>query len=165
MKKLVLVLAAATFALAAPLMAGAAEHGSMDMDHGDMKMDYGAMKMEKGGMMTMGKVIHQGKVDGVKFTVRAIDIKAKMEKMGMKETNHIMVMFSDAKTGKAMADGEVTMKIVGPDKSEQVKKLMGMEEGFGSDFVLAQKGKYGIMAKFKLGGNKVQQFKFWYTVK
>lgn len=157
MKKMVLVLAAAMFALAAPQMVGAAEHGSMDMNHGGMKMEHGGM--------SLGKVIHQGKADGVKFTVRAIDIKAKMEKMGMKETNHIMVMFTDAKSGKAMADGEVTMKIVGPDKSEQVKKLMGMEEGFGSDFILAQKGKYGIMAKFKLSGGKVQQFKFWYTVK
>lgn len=158
MKKLVPVLAAATFALAAPLMAGAAEHGSMGMDHGSMKMD-------KGGMMAMGKVVHQQVVDGVKVTVRMIDIKAKMEKMGMKETNHIMVMFTDPKTGKALGEGEVNMKVVGPDKTEQVKKLMGMEEGFGSDFVLAKKGKYGIMAKFKLKDGKVRSVKFWYEMK
>ena len=45
----------------------------------------------------------------------------------MKETHHIMVMFTDAKSGKDVSSGEVKVKVMGPDKSEQVKDLMGME--------------------------------------
>ena len=162
MKKLAVILAAGTLALAAPVFA----HEGMDMpmDHGSMKMEHGAMQ-HKGGMMAMGKMIHQGMVDGVKATFNAIDIKAKMAKMGMKETHHIMVMFTDAKTGKMMSNGEVMIKIMGPDKSEQTKNLMGMEGGFGADFTMPKKGKYGIMCKFKLDDGKVHSTKFWYTVK
>jgi len=76
-----------------------------------------------------------------------------------------MIMFSDAKTGKMLSEGEVKVKIVGPDKSEQVKTLMGMGGGFGSDVNLSVKGKYGIMSKFLLKDGKVMSCKFWYEVK
>ena len=153
MKKIVLVIAAASFALAAPLAALA----EMDMDHGSMKMEHGSHMM--------GNVVHEEVVDGVKASFSVLDIGAKMKEAGMKETHHIMVMFKDAKTGKALTEGEVKVKVVGPDKAEQVKDLMGMEGGFGSDFTLPKKGKYGVMAKFKLKDGKVRTAKFWYTVK
>jgi hypothetical protein len=76
-----------------------------------------------------------------------------------------MVMFTDARTGKMLSGGEVKIKVTGPDKSEQVKDLMGMEGGFGSDFTLTKKGKYGVMCKFKLTDGKVRSAKFRYTVK
>lgn len=157
MRKLVLA-TAVTLALAAPAAFAAMDHESMPMDHGSMKMEHG------GGHM-MGKVVHQEVVDGVKATFSVMDIKAKMKEMGMNATHHIMVMFTDAKTGKMMSGGEAKIKVMGPDKSEQVKDLMGMEGGFGSDFTLAKKGKYGVMCKFKLADGKVRQVKFWYTVK
>ncbi len=153
MKKLAVILAVASFAVAAPLAALA-----------DMDMEHGSMKMEHGGHM-MGKVAHEEMVDAVKVTFSVLDIKAKMKEMGMKETHHIMVMFKDAKTGKALSTGEVKVKVMGPDKSEQVKDLMGMEGGFGADFTMPKKGKYGVMAKFKLRDGKVRSAKFWYTVK
>ncbi len=154
MKKLALILAVASIALTAPLAALA----EMDMEHG-------SMKMEHGGMMSMGKLAHEEVVDGVKATFKVIDIKAKMKEMGMKETHHIMVVFTDAKSGKQLKEGAVTVKVQGPDKAEQVKELMGMEGGFGSDFTLPNKGKYGVMARFKLADGKVRSVKFWYTVK
>jgi hypothetical protein len=85
--------------------------------------------------------------------------------MGMKETHHIMVMFTDAKSGAKLGEGEVKLKVTGPDKKDQVKELMGMEGGFGADFTMPEKGKYGVMAKFKLKDGKVRNVKFWYTVK
>jgi len=154
------VLIAALFALAAPLTSFAA------MDHGSMEgMDQGSMKMDHGGMMAMGKLAHEEVVDGVKATFRIIDIKEKMEKMGMKETHHIMVVFTDAKSGKQLGEGDVKVKVMGPDKSEQTKELMGMEGGFGSDFSMPKKGKYGVMCKFQLKDGKTRSAKFWYTVK
>src|SRR5450759_4266097 len=125
MKKMT-ALIAAVLAVSAPLAA-------LAMDHDSMPMDHGSMKMEHAGHM-MGNVVHEEVVDGVKATFSVIDIKAKMKEMGMKETHHIMVMFTDAKSGKPLGEGEVTVKVQGPDKAEQVKELMGMESGFGADF-------------------------------
>jgi dihydrodipicolinate reductase len=83
----------------------------------------------------------------------------------MKETHHIMVEFKDAKSGKALTEGEVKVKVMRPDKSEQTKELMGMEGHFGADFDLSKKGKYGVMARFKLTDGKMRSAKFWYSVK
>ncbi|HJV37125.1 hypothetical protein [Geomonas sp.] len=157
MKKLVVTLAAA-IALCAPTFA-LAEMDHMNMDHGSMKMDHG------GGMMAHGKVIHEEVVSGVKGTFTLLDIKSKMEKMGMKETHHLMVVFTDPKTKKKLSEGEVKFKIMGPDKSEQVKETMAMEGGFGADVTMPAKGKYGIMVRSKLADGKTRDFKFWYVVK
>ena len=162
MRKMVLILAAATFALSTPLMAMDHEghdHGSMPMGHGDHSM------------MEMGNVAHQEVVDGVKAVFKVLSMKEHMKAMKMempkdvKETHHIMVEFKDAKSGKALTEGEVKVKVQGPDKAEQTKDLMGMQGHFGADFDLAKKGKYGVMCKFKLADGKVRQAKFWYTVK
>jgi len=157
--KRIIVLVAAALALSAPVASFAMDHDSMDMGHGDHSM------------MKMGSVAHEEVVDGVKATFKVISMKEHMKAMkmempeGMKETHHIMVEFKDAKTGKALTEGEVKMKVQGPDKSEQTKDLMGMQGHFGADFDLSKKGKYGVMCKFQLKDGKVRTSKFWYTVK
>ena len=159
MKKKMIVVAVVSCALLAPLGASAMDHDAMPMEHGSMKMEHG------GGMMVMGKMAHEEVVDGVKATFKVIDIKAKMEKMGQKATHHIMVMFTDAKTGKMLSKGEATVKVLAPDKTTQVKPLMGMEGGFGADFTMPGTGKYGVMCKFRLADGKTRSVKFWYQVK
>ena len=135
-----------------------------------------AMDHEK-MMAGMGNVAHEEVVEGVKATFKIIGMKERMKEMNMempkgtKETHHIMVEFKDVKSGKALAEGEVKIKTQGPDKAEQVKDLpamsgmAGMGAHFGADFVLPKKGKYGIMAKFKLKDGKTRSAKFWYEVK
>jgi hypothetical protein len=128
------------------------------------------MNMEHGGgMMEKGKPAHEEVVDGVKATFKMMSMKEHMKDMdmpkGMKETHHLMVVFKDAKTDKALTEGEVKVKVQGPDKSEQTKDLMVMEGHFGADFDLSKAGKYGMMTKFKLKDGKVRSVKFWYTVK
>lgn len=155
--KITTVLIAAFFALAAPMASFAAMdhagHGSMDMEHG----------------VQMGDVAHQEVVDGVKVTFRVMSMKEHMQAMNMphkmNETHHIAVEFKDARTGKAMTEGEVKVKVQGPDKKTQTRDLMGMQGHFGADFDLAKKGKYGVMCKFQLQDGKVRSAKFWYTVK
>jgi hypothetical protein len=158
MKKTSIIIAAAALALSIPLSLPAMEH-----DHGAMHAGHG------GQMMQMGTVVHQEVAGGVKATFSIIDMRAQLKgsevPKGMNETHHLMVRFADAKTGKTLTSGEVKVKVIGPDKSEQVKDLMGMEGHFGADFVMAKKGKYGIMCKFKLAGGKVESSKFWYEVK
>jgi len=153
------VLIAALFALAAPMASFAAmghgEHGSMDMGHGGHQ----------------GDVAHEEVVDGVKATFKVMSMKEHLSAMkmempkGMKESHHIAVEFKDAKTSKALTEGEVKIKVQNPDKSNQAKELMGMQGHFGADFDLSKKGKYGVMCKFQLKDGKVRSSKFWYSVK
>lgn len=154
MKKIAATIALASLVAVTPLAAYAGM--DMDMDHGSMKMDHGSM---------MGHVVHKEVVNGVKASFSVMDIKAKMQQMGMKETHHIMVTFTDAKTGKPLAAGEAKLKVIGPDKKSQVKDLMAMENGFGSDVTMPKPGKYGVITKFKAADGKVRIYKFWYTVK
>jgi len=164
MKKTVLVFAAAAFALISSSTCYAAEHGSM------------TMPMEHGGQMAhKSSVAHEEVVDGLKVTFKIMNMKEQMKGKGMpkemKDTDHIMVEFKDLKTGKTIAEGQVKVKVVGPDKSEQVKELAGMGSmgsmggHFGADFNFSKKGKYGVMAKFKLAEKKEGSVKFWYEVK
>ena len=129
--------------------------------------------MDHDKMMGMSNVAHEEVVDGVKASFKVMSMKEMNMEMpkGMRETHHIMVEFRDARTGKPLTEGEVKIKIQGPDKTEQVKDLMsmggmsGMGAGFGADFDLSKKGKYGIMTKFKQNDGKVRTVKFWYEVK
>jgi len=153
MKKLILAVAA-ILALSAPV-AFAADHGGHGGGHGDHQ----------------GDVAHEEVVDGVKATFKVMSMKEHMKAMnmempkGMKETHHIAVEFKDTKTGKALTDGQVTVKVQNPDKSDQTRELTGMQGHFGADFDLSKKGKYGVMSKFLLNDGKTRSAKFWYTVK
>ncbi len=150
------VILAATLTLTPPAVFAAMEH-----EHGSM--EYG------GHMMDTGKPAHEEVVDGIKATFKVMSMKDHMKGMempkNMKETHHLMVEFKDARSGKPLTEGEVKVKLLGPDKAEQTKDLMGMEGHFGADFDLSKKGKYGVMCKFKLKDGKVRSSKFWYTVK
>jgi len=148
MKK-ILTATAAVLAFSAPAAFAAMDHDSMPMDHGSMKMEHGGTT----------KAAHVAVVDGVKATFDVYPLS------GPKDTHHIMVTFTDAKTGKAMSGGEAALKVMGPDKGEQTKQLMQMGDGFGANFSMPKKGKYGLMCKFKLADGKVRQAKFWYSVK
>jgi Ni/Co efflux regulator RcnB len=156
MKKLVLAVAA-VLALTAPA-AFAADHSGMD--HGSMG---------HGGHQ--GNVAHEEVVNGVKATFIIQTMADAMKAMGMempkgvKETHHLHVEFKDAKSGKALTEGEVKVKVMGPEKMEITKNLTGMQGHFGADFDLSKKGKYGVMCKFQLKDGKVRQTKFWYNVK
>ena len=152
MKRVALMLAA-TLTAAAPLVSLAAhDHGAMS--HGDMKSG--------------GQAAHEEVVNGVRATFELLDMRAQVkEKMprGMKETHHVMVRFTDVVSGKKITEGEVKVKIQGPDKAEQTRDLRGMQGHFGADFDLSKKGKYGVMCKFRVKDGTVRQARFWYTVK
>lgn len=156
MQKLVLI-CAAVLALAVPA-AFAADHGGMDhgsMAHGDH----------------MSAAAHEEVVNGVKATFTVQTMADAMKAMGMEmpkgvmESHHISVSFKDVKSGKQMTEGDVKVKILGPDKKEVTKDMMGMQGHFGADFNMAKKGKYGVMCKFQLKDGKTRSAKFWYTVK
>jgi hypothetical protein len=123
------------------------------------------------GHATMSGAAHEEVIDGIKATFVVQTMADAMKTMsmempkGVKETHHLHVEFKDVKSGKALTEGEVKIKVQAPDKSEQSKDLMGMQGHFGADVVMSKKGKYGVMCKFKLADGKIRQAKFWYTVK
>ncbi|MHB8123579.1 MAG: hypothetical protein ACYDG4_15680 [Desulfuromonadaceae bacterium] len=151
MKNLIVV-TAAIFALSSPLTVLAMEHSGHSMEH-------------------KTNVAHEEVVDGVKATFSVQTMADAMKDLGMampkgvKETHHISVSFKDTKDGKMLTNGAVTIKVQNPDKSAQVKELMGMQGHFGADFEFSKKGKYGVMCKFQLKDGKTRQAKFWYQVK
>jgi len=148
MKKMILALAA-LLAVSAPVAFAASEHG----EHGH------------------GAAAHAEVVNGVKATFTVQTMKEAMKSMGMelpkgvKETHHISASFVDVKTGKPLTEGLVKVKVQTPDKTEQTRDMSGMKGHFGADFILAKKGKYGFMCKFKLQDGKVRSSKFWYELK
>jgi hypothetical protein len=151
MKKLIIA-TAAILALSSPLVVSAMEHGAHAMEH-------------------KAAAAHEEVVDGVKATFNVQTMADAMKTMGMempkgvKETHHISVTFKNPKSGAALTDGAVTVKVLNPDQSAQSKELMGMHGHFGADFDFSKSGKYGVMCKFQLKDGKTRQTKFWYTVK
>lgn len=156
-KATVTVIISSVLALSAPLATFAMNHDTMPMGHGDHSM------------MGKGNVAYQEVVDGVKATFAVTNMWEQMKGMemprGMKETHHIAVEFKDAMTGKPLTEGTVKVKVIGPDKTEQIKDLMGMHGHFGADVDMAKKGKYGVLCKFQLKDGTVRSAKFWYSVK
>lgn len=155
MKKL--VYAVVVLALSAvPVLAAEKDHAGHGMNYGNHKP---------------GNADHQEVVDGVKATFNVKTMNEAMKEMGMampkgvKETHHISVSFNDMQTGKPVEKGEVKIKVLAPDKTEQTKDLSAMHGHFGADFELAKKGKYGVMCRFKLPDGKTRSTKFWYEVK
>ena len=166
MKRLTFTMMALIIAMAMPMVAIAMDHGShdkemsKDMDHDmhkghDMKMDEAKemdhdmhkghdMAAEDGDFVEIGKDTQNGIIATVK--VKAYDDKTKetMAKMGMDATHHVMVFFTDEKTGSSITSGKAALKIKGEDAKPSM--LMQMGTGFGSD-VSVEEG----MSTFEIG--------------
>ena len=131
------------------------------MDHGKMQgMDHGSMPAMN-GMMMLGNQTE----NGVTAMAHIKDIHEGMAKMGMDQTHHFMVMFTDTATGKPIAEGTVAVKIKDPSgkvgKPIQLMGMnMGMGAGFGSDITLPAKGTYEFTVGTKLQDGKKRQFHF-----
>jgi hypothetical protein len=116
-------------------------------------------------------VTHEEVVDEVRTIIKLTGMKEHMKSLdmkipkGMKETHHLSVEFRDAKTGKVLPSGEVKVKVINPDKSDQIKDLKAMQGHFEGDFELSQKGKYDFMCRFLLNEGKVRSVRFSYSVK
>lgn len=101
--------------------------------------------------------------DGVMAMPHLADVREAMAKNGMKETHHMMVMFTDSKTGKPLTEGAAAVKVTDPaGVTSEPKKMMLMGDGFGADISLAAPGKYSLEVGTKLGDAKKRVFTFTY---
>jgi hypothetical protein len=166
MKRLTTTLAV-LFTLLLPFGALAMEQQGGKME--GMGQDSGAMQgmkgMDQGGMMNGMMMLGDQTENGVKAMAHIKDIHEGMAKMGMDQTHHLMVMFTDTASGKPIATGTVAVKIKDPagkvSKPIQLMPMnMGEGDAFGSDIALPAKGKYQFLIGSKLEDGKKRQFKF-----
>lgn len=176
MKRFTLVMMAMFIAMSLPMIATAMSHDDhADTDkamaedmkqHGDMDMDHAkemSHDMHKGHDMSsqgddfveIGKDTQEGVVATVKVKTYDEKTLASMAKMGMDATHHVMVFFTDEKSGKELASGRVALKL----KGEETKPimLMKMGTGFGGDVTLND-GMYTFEVGTKLEDGKKRQF-------
>jgi len=162
MKTRTVAILSALLLLALPLGASAAshEHGG----HGTMQEDQAT---PHGGMMMDGMIMLEVKTeDGVQGMVHLKDVSEAMAKMGMKENFHFMIMFNDNSTGDQIVKGTVALKITDPaGKESEPLALMPMDDMFGADIALTEKGAYRFTVGTKLADGKKRQFEFEYTLK
>ena len=126
---------------------------TMGMEHGSMKMDAAMIMLP---MQT---------VDGISATVHLKDVKAEMEKMGMKHTHHFMVTLED-NNGEELVPQVMAVKIVDPSGKEAAPvELMAMAGGAGADVILATPGAYKFKVAARMADGKKVQYEFAYTVK
>ena len=99
--------------------------------------------------------------DGILAVPHLREVRAAMAKHGMKETHHMMVMFTDSQTGKPLTEGVVAVKVIDPaGGSSEPLKMMLMGDGFGADISLAAPGKYSLEVGTKLKDAKKRVFTF-----
>ena len=159
MKRFTFAMMVLIIAMGMPMVAIAMDHGShdkemsKDMDH-DMHKGHD-MAAKDGDFVEIGKNTQSGVVATVK--VKAYDEKTRdtMAKMGMNATHHVMVFFTDEKTGAAVVSGKAALKIKGEEAKPAMLMLMGT--GFGSD-VSVDEGMSTFEIGTKLEDGKKRQF-------
>jgi len=161
MKRTVLILTVLSF-LTLPAMT----IGQAQSDHSQHAMpsqgEHGSMEMGHTKSITLGEQT----VEGVKAMAHLNDVGAVMAQMGKEENYHFMVMFTDAKTGTAIEQGTVAVKITDPKTGQtgEALPLMGMGNHFGADVVLSGKGEYHFQVGSKLADGSKRQFHFSHTI-
>ena len=151
MKNLIIAL---VLLMLVPGAALAMDHSKMDSSSMN-KMDMSGMDHGSDNMMMLGNE----EVDGVKAMFHLSDVKAEMAKAGQPFTHHLMVNFVDVKTGKAIENGQVAVKVKTPAGMEgKAQMLMGMDGHFGVDLTLDQSGNYQFNIASKLEDGKKRKF-------
>lgn len=165
------MVAAALAALSLPMhpaTSAAAEGGHAGM----AGMKHGSGGAPAHDMSKMGDKVYEGKVGPWLAKARLMDMKAHMAVMapGMKvegpmpNSHHLAVTLSDAKTKKAIAEGNGSVIVTGPDGKSVKGELMLMQGHFGVDVNLPAPGKYAFKLFLFSGGGKGNAT-FSYTVK
>mgnify|MGYP001174254374 CR=1 FL=1 len=117
------------------------------------------------GMVIEGKkyMIGTTRIDGVQAIAYLNDLRAKMAEFGLTKTHHLMVEFTDIASGKPVKFGSAAVKIEGPDEAtSDAIRLFAMEEGFGADVTLKQKGRYHLIIGTSLLDNKKRSYDFYF---
>lgn len=159
MKKRTLITALLCSSLLLPVARVWAGHDMAAMDHDMASME----KAAPGAKNISLPAAHQ---DGVMAMANLHDISEAMAKRGMKQTHHMMVMFTDMQDSKPLTEGIAALKITPPAGSQgEPMKMMLMGDGFGTDVELSAPGTYNLEVGTKLNDGKKRVFTFTYDNK
>lgn len=123
---------------------------------------HGTSAMIPANVVDLGTVTEKG----VKATGHLNDVTEIMKNMGMPQTHHFMVMFTDEKSGQPIVEGMVALKIRDQAGIESSPiRLEGMEGHFGADIMLEQKGLYEFNVGTALIDGVKRQYQFKYEYK
>ena len=161
MKKQTLLSAAVIFALTthtAMAMQGHDMKSNGKMDHGghDMESD---KKMDHTGMG--GTFKHAATEGGVDAEFQVMSLASMNMTSDKGETHHIMVNLKEADGGAPIKNAVGKIKVIAPDKTEQVSPLKNYSGILAANFTFKAPGKYGVICLLKDQDRK-QVFKFWY---
>lgn len=156
MKRFTIAMLALVFAMGMPMIAAAAmDHSSHGKTMAEDMQKGHDMGQQKDDFAEIGKDTQKGVVATVKVKTYDEKTLASMAKMGMDATHHVMVFFTDAKSGDEIAGGKVALKVKGQDAKPVM--LMQMGAGFGGDVTLKE-GMYTFEIGTKLEDGKKRQF-------
>ena len=166
MKKRTILISAVIFTLVAvPAMAmqGHDSHGSSskkDMKS-DKQMDHSAhdKQMDHSGMG--GTFKHAATEGGVDAEFQVMSLASMNMTSDKGETHHIMVNLKEADGGQPIKNAVGKIKVIAPDKTEQVSPLKNYSGILAANFTFQAPGKYGVICLLK-NQEKKQVFKFWY---
>jgi len=125
---------------------------------------------EKSHAQPSEKMDHAAMTD--KFEKQMVDKQVRAEfqimslaSMNIKDpdgaTHHVMVKLYDNSSNQPFKEAVGKVKVIGPDKKEQVNGLKNYNGIFAANFTFNKKDKYGVICLVKIDGEK-HLFKFWY---
>jgi len=166
MKKWTLIYAVLIAVLAAVPAMAMQGHGSHDSSGGsDMKsektMDHGShgKQNDQGGMG--GTFKHSASQGGIDAEFQVMSLASMNMTSDKGETHHIMVNLKEENSGTPIQHAVGKIKVIAPDKTEQVSPLKNYSGILAANFTFNEPGKYGVICLLKNEDRK-QVFKFWY---
>ena len=124
-------------------------------------MDHGAHghSMDHSGMG--GTFKHTATEGGIEAEFQVMSLASMNMTSDEGDTHHIMLNLKDAESGAPIQEAIGKIKVIAPDKTEQVSPLKNYSGILAANFTFDQPGKYGVICLLKNDDTK-QVFKFWY---
>ena len=125
---------------------------------------------EKTHAQPSDKMNHAAMTDKFEHQVVDKQIRAEFQIMSLASMNmkdpdgashHVMVKLYDNSGKQPVKEVIGKIKVVGPEKSEQINTLKDYNGILAANFTFNKKGKYGVICLMKINGEK-HIFKFWY---
>jgi hypothetical protein len=104
---------------------------------------------------------HEAVVNSVRAKFQIMSLASMNMKDPNGATHHIMVNLFHDSMNHPVKDAVGKVKVIGPDKKEQINTLKNYNGTFAANFTFSKNGKYGVICLVKVDGEK-HTFKFWY---
>ncbi|BBO85936.1 hypothetical protein DSCO28_65020 [Desulfosarcina ovata subsp. sediminis] len=161
MNRTIVVIATAIFIITttpALAMQGHDSHGSSgghDMGSGQ--------QMDHVGHGDMGGTYkHHASMGGMEAEFQVMSLASMNMKTDEGDTHHIMVSLKGSEDGTPIKGAVGKIKVIGPDKAEQISPLKNYGGILAANFTFKKPGKYGVICMIKTQDKK-EVFKFWYN--